>query len=292
MRLRKIGPVNEIGFMRCQRKIGGRGSRLRERAAFTLIELLVVIAIIAILAALLLPTLTKAKQQGQGIYCLNNMKQLDLAWVMYAGDFNDNLVYNSEGENTNSWCAGSLSMDPDQPDNTNYLWLESPYGKLWPYNTSVGIYRCPADIWSVLEHGTLMNRVRSVSMNCCMNGNNFQYAPSADYYDFQKLKDILNPPPSMAFVFLDERADSIDDGFFGVDMQGVGVGTELINVPANYHVGAGSFSFADGHAEIKLWQDRRSEPPLIWGQKVQFIHAALDADITWLQLHCSAPIPN
>jgi len=258
---------------------------LRSVKAFTLIELLVVIAVIGILAALLLPALSKAKQQTMGIKCLSNLKQLTTAWIMYAGDYGDLLVTNVADLNTNSWAAGWLDWsDPTDTGNTNIYNIMSPQGLLWPYAKSLSIYLCPEDPSTVNINGVVYPRVRSISMNQRMNGSDYVSAPLAEFNNPGELSAIIKPGPAMAFVFIDERADSINDGFFVVDMVDTNADAQLGNIPANYHNGCSAISFADGHEEIHRWLDPRSEPPFVMNALVSADRSVPnDQDIAWLQ---------
>ena len=225
--------------------------------AFTLIELLVVIAIIAILAAMLLPALAKAKQKAQGIMCLSNGKQLTLAWLTYAHDNNDRLVYNKgvSGTDLENWVGNVMSWGTD-PSNTNLTFITD--AKLGQYTArSLGIFKCPADI----EPCAVGQRTRSISMNAFV-GNKGDGGPiNSSWKQFLKLNEFRNP--AAIYAFLDEHPDSINDGWFvfcsAADPAERSVWSDL---PASYHNGAGGFSFADGHSEIKKWLAGTTKRPV------------------------------
>jgi len=275
------------------RKSSGCAGR---RSGFTLIELLVVIAIIAILASMLLPALAKSKTKAHGIKCLGNNRQLMLAWRMYVDDNNETLPFAYVEDNPANknfpyaWVHGIL----DYSGGTTANWdVDNTLkkGAIWPYTgNNREIYKCPADNVTVKPtsgpfKGQVIQRVRSNSMNSWMgmNEGGWTWFGGPEFRKYLKTTDLVDPGPSKTWVLLDEHPDSMNDGFFCIDMNGYPnpAQTKLPDVPASYHNGAGGLAFADGHAEIKKWLDPRTKPPV---KKVDLVavNQANNRDVIWL----------
>ncbi|HEV2207285.1 MAG TPA: prepilin-type N-terminal cleavage/methylation domain-containing protein [Verrucomicrobiae bacterium] len=257
----------------------GQSGSAQLRGGFTLIELLVVIAIIAILAAMLLPALSKAKLKATAINCVSNLRQLTIAGQVYGADFADAIPPNYIND-TNAWVGGDVSKLPGA---TNVLDIQR--SKLFPYNQSLAIYRCPADKIAVATRS--VPRVRSYSASSMMGILNdwAQQAIHPGIRENRKFSDPLNPGAARTFYFVDEQSDpndltgydnrsSLDDGCFAVNST-TGP-TEWQNSPASRHGNAGALSFADGHAEQWHWFGGRTQ--WLTGINVQGT-APLDRDL-------------
>jgi prepilin-type N-terminal cleavage/methylation domain-containing protein len=260
---------------------------MKAKGGFTLIELLVVIAIIAILAAMLLPALSKAKQQTQGIQCMNNLSQLTKAWFMYAGDNTDHVcnnfgvsqtTYDNTHHEVNTWCVDNMDwLAQANSDDTNIALLK--LGQLGPYMAgSVGSYKCAADQYLSSEQlaAGFQERVRSYSMNDFLglftdepgDANTFEGKNEFNPAWPQYLKLASIPQPANIYCFVEEHPDSINDAYFDPgDQQDPGK-TDYpawsgSDCPASFHVRAAGFSFTDGHAEIHKWLNPKTATAIV-----------------------------
>jgi prepilin-type N-terminal cleavage/methylation domain-containing protein len=275
------------------------------RHAFTLIELLVVVAIIAVLASMLLPAIQKANTKTRGIQCMNNLRQVGLASIMYTHDNNERLLFSSSDPDkpatmAATWMNGFMDFNPGNASNWD-VETDIKASPLWPYcGNAASIFKCPADQSKIRPstgpyQGTLVPRVRSISMCLWFGGFGGKLdmteegLSSPPWRLYLRASDLVNPGPAQTCLLWDQREDSINYGNFAITMTGYPDHPELtqfsMDFPGSYHNQAGGLSFADGHSEIHRWLDPRTTPPITPNSTKLWVDSISpnNKDIIWLQ---------
>ncbi len=245
-------------------------------SGFTLVELLVVVGLVVVWICILAPALARTSPDAKPYQCQNNLRQLTQGWMMYSSDYNGTLPLNNfstatyGGQDKTGWITGWMDWTPSNGDNTNTLFIaDERYAKLAAYfGRSARLFKCPADIYRVNSLAGLVPRVRSISMNAALgassDGAKESYF-SGTFFVAKSVNDLVRPAPASVWVLADEQADSINDGCLINNPLLSPSQYYWLDLPAAYHNGAGSFSFADGHTELRRWAEASTLVPVNGG---------------------------
>ncbi|MEW6158419.1 MAG: hypothetical protein AB1813_13380 [Verrucomicrobiota bacterium] len=267
----------------------GPRRKYANRAAFTRLDLIVCLATLALLSALGVSSRAKGDTAARTVTCLNNLRQLSQAWLMYADDFKGNFALNAPDVSQRpNWVRGWLDLASSR-DNTNTLYLvDGRYALLGPYSRKAELYKCPEDFTSIVIGGATYNRVRSYSMSAAVGVEsvNAIWVRSPPHRIYRNMADLTDPSPSRTWVMIEEHPMSINDGFFAFEMPLSPPSTRWIDFPAYYHLGAGALNFADGHAELMQWRDARTRIP--YSQPINALPSPNNSDILNLAARTSS----
>jgi prepilin-type processing-associated H-X9-DG protein/prepilin-type N-terminal cleavage/methylation domain-containing protein len=284
--------------------MGSLNRRAEFSRAFTLIELLVVIAVVGTLAALLLPVLSAARKKAQIPVCLNNARQLQMAWAHFADDNNGELMGNTDLENflgrsmKGNWIYGAIGFDPRDStleDSTSLTRLVDPrYAQIGPYVQSAQVFKCPGDKSYFLKDGERFPRNRSYSMNEWIGNQMPNHYPSTYNTPVRIMRTRDSVRSEDFFVFIEEHEDGINDGQFRITQSQDGrfssASDSLISIPASRHNNGATISFADGHVELHRWEDARTIYPVTRTPALQkSVPNSKDAD--WFKRHGAGYTP-